>query len=173
MTASWDISYLRLARFWAQERSKDPSTKVGAIVVRPDKTVVSLNYNGFPKGMADTPERLNDRAEKYPRVIHAEMNALLAATESLDGCTMFTWPLPPCDRCAAHMIQKGITRVVTVTPSEETWERYGESWDRALEYFMEAKAEYMEYDPEVLDDNSEVGQSMAEWLSLCALTPYA
>ena len=73
---SWDLSYLRLAKFWALERSKDPSTQCGAVLVRPDNSVAALAYNGFPIGVGDNPRHYEDREIKYSRVIHAEMNAL-------------------------------------------------------------------------------------------------
>ncbi len=117
----WDHDYLQLAKFWALRKSKDPSTKVGAVIVRPDLTLVSLGYNGFPRGIKDSPERLNDRELKYELVVHAEDNALLTARESLKDCTIYTWPLPPCSRCAARIIQAGIIRVVSVHP-EERWQ---------------------------------------------------
>jgi dCMP deaminase len=100
--------------------SKDPSTKVGAVIVRPDRTVVSMGYNGFPRGCNDDPKLYADRETKYRRVIHAEMNAILTAKEPLHGCTLYVWPMPPCDRCAAHIAQAGIKVVYAPFP-EPRW----------------------------------------------------
>ena len=71
----WDLRFLEMARN-AASWSKDPSTKVGAIIVDDDKRVISVGYNGFPKGVRDD-ERLDDRQEKYKIIVHAERNALL------------------------------------------------------------------------------------------------
>lgn len=113
MTASsWDHDYLWLAEHWGLRRSKDPSTKVGAVIVRPNMTPVSIGYNGFPRGVDDSPALYEDRAEKYPRTVHAEMNAILMAREPLDGCSLYVHPLFPCANCAGAIIQAGIRRVV-------------------------------------------------------------
>lgn len=90
------------------EMSKDPSTKVGSLIVRPDKTIVSTGFNGFPKGCNDSHGLYLDRESKYQRIIHAEMNAILHSKERLEGYALFCWPIPPCDRCMPHIIQSGI-----------------------------------------------------------------
>ncbi len=107
----WDCWFLGLARYHASA-SKDPSTRVGAVIVRPDRIVVASGFNGFPRGIADTDARLADRPTKYQLVVHAEMNALLQAGWQAAGCTLYSWPLAPCERCAAHIAQAGIVRVV-------------------------------------------------------------
>jgi len=116
----WDYRFLELAKFTAGW-SRDPSTKVGAVVVRPDKTVASLGFNGFPRRVADLPERLEDRATKYQIVVHAEMNALLHAREPLHGYTLYCAPLHPCSNCAAAIIQAGISRVVYTGATPVRW----------------------------------------------------
>lgn len=92
-------------------RSRDPSTKVGAVIVRPDKSIASLGYNGFPRGMEDRPEWYADRSEKYGRIVHAEMNALLSLKESARGMTL-AMTHPPCGDCAKHIAAAGIARVI-------------------------------------------------------------
>ena len=109
--AKWDRRFLKIAREVATW-SKDPSTQVGAVIVDPDQRVVSLGYNGLPRGVSDSRDLLDDRVAKYATVIHAEQNALLFAARPVAGCTCYTWPLPPCSHCAALMIQVGIARVV-------------------------------------------------------------
>ncbi len=108
---NWDDYYLGIAAAVAK-KSKDPSTKVGAVLVRPNNTVCSLGFNGFPRGIEDD-ERLDDREAKMKLVIHAEMNAILTALESTAGCTLYIWPWLPCSECAKHVVQAGIRRVVT------------------------------------------------------------
>ena len=92
--------------------SRDPSTKCGAVIVRPDKSLASTGFNGFPRGMDDDEELYDNREVKYDRVIHAELNAILSAHEPVRGYTLYVWPLPTCSRCAVHVIQSGISRVV-------------------------------------------------------------
>ncbi len=143
MNKKWDMDYLALAEFWARLKSKDPSTQVGAVIVRPDKTIASLGYNGFPKGIKDSEERLNDRSLKYPRMIHAEMNAIIHAKEDLKGYTLYVWPLPTCDRCATFIIEHGIKKVVvSCRPGNGRWIT---EIALALEMYKEAGVEVMMY----------------------------
>lgn len=120
-TERWDRHYLELARFWADLVSKDPSTKVGAVVVSADGKREFLGYNGFPRGVLDLEERLNDRPQKYARVVHAELNAILKAGREAEGgtlyCTLFC-----CNECAKAIIQSGIRRVVTPAPESGRWD---------------------------------------------------
>lgn len=110
---NWDSKFLKLARH-ISEWSKDPSTKNGCVVVGPDKEVRSTGYNGLPRGVSDTDERLNNRELKYQLICHAEINTVFHAARigvSLKGCTMYTtWP--PCVRCAQAVIQAGIIEVI-------------------------------------------------------------
>lgn len=121
---SWDATFLGLAERFAQ-RSKDPSTKVGCVIVGPDREVRSMGYNGLPRGVADKPERM-ERPAKYLWTSHAEENAVAQAARvgiSLKGCTAYVTHIP-CARCARTLIQAGVTAVVcgngyTNMPGEE------------------------------------------------------
>jgi dCMP deaminase len=113
LSRSWDQRHMALARFWS-ENSKDPSTKVGAVIVGRDKREVCLGYNGFPPGIADD-ERLLDRSTKYPLMIHAERNALDNARFDTQGATLYA-TLAPCCGCASSIVSKGIKRVVCPKP---------------------------------------------------------
>ena len=106
----WDYRFLSLSRT-ISDWSKDPSTKCGSVITRPDNTICSLGFNGFPSKIDDD-DRLLDRNIKYSLIIHAEMNAILSAKENLVGYTIYVWPQIPCSNCAKHIIQTGITRVV-------------------------------------------------------------
>ncbi len=109
----WDRRFLELARH-ISNWSKDPSTKVGCVVVGPDREIRSTGFNGFPRGIADKPERLENRELKYPLICHAEENAIMHAARigvSLRGCVAYvTWP--PCTRCARSLLQAGVSEVV-------------------------------------------------------------
>ena len=107
---------LRLASEVSQ-RSKDPSTKVGAVIWDPrDKRVLSVGYNGFPECLPDIREVWENRTDdtkvmKYDLVIHAEMNAILNARCDLRGKHIFTTHMP-CPQCAKHIASCGITAVI-------------------------------------------------------------
>lgn len=133
----WDQRFLTLAELIAGW-SKDPSTQTGAVIVRPDKTIASVGYNGFARGMSDSPQLYADREVKYERIIHCEMNAVLTSREPLTGYTLYTWPFLSCPRCAVHMVQAGITRCVAPECPEHLKERWEESLNRARSYFEEA-----------------------------------
>ena len=122
----WNTQFLRLAAFYAQW-SKDPSTKVGAVIVRNDKIQVGQGFNGFVKGADDSPVLYADRAYKYPHIIHGEMNALIHSNTSVIGCTLFTWPFCSCTPCASIMLQAGIKDFVFPAASEDILSRWGES----------------------------------------------
>lgn len=115
----WDSNFLALANTVSMF-SKDPSTKVGAVIADDDHRVVSIGYNGFPKGIKDD-SRLNNRDLKYDMVVHAEANALLFANNPVKNCTIYTWPFQPCSRCASLIIQSGIRRVVSVSNKDFKW----------------------------------------------------
>ena len=109
----------------SDQGGKDPSTKVGCIVVGEDREIRSTGFNGFPRGIADDSDRLSNRELKYPLICHAEENAIMHAARiglSLKGCTAYvTWP--PCTRCARSLIQAGVVEVVYPTTCEvpERW----------------------------------------------------
>jgi dCMP deaminase len=108
----WDNRFLQVARLVAGW-SKDPSTRVGAVIVR-NRKIVATGYNGFPPGIEDN-NRLHDRKQKYPRIVHAEMNAILQAGHDCWGATLylhFPHGGVPCSNCAKHIITAGITKVV-------------------------------------------------------------
>ena len=136
---SWDERYIGLAEHVAGW-SKDPSTQTGAVIVRPNNTVVSQGFNGFPRGIADD-DRLDDRLLKYEMIIHCEINALISAAQDVYGCTLYTWPFLPCSRCASVMIQAGIKRVVAPV---NTIERWWENLKLSRSLFAEAGVEVVE-----------------------------
>ena len=114
------MRFLELAKLVASW-SKDESTRVGAVIVDEDRRIVSTGYNGFPRGVADSPELLANREVKYKLIVHAETNALLFAKRDLTGCTMYTWPFMSCAQCAGKIIQAGITMVVSVENDNPRW----------------------------------------------------
>ena len=113
---SWDEYFMGVAML-AGFRSKDPSTQVGACIVSEDNKILSIGYNGFPRGCSDD-EFPWDRQEedpynsKYLYVAHSELNAILNYRGgSLAGATLYV-TLFPCNECAKAIIQSGIQEVV-------------------------------------------------------------
>ncbi len=133
----WDVRMLHLARHVAGW-SKDPSTQVGAVIARPDRTIVSVGFNGFPRGVDDRQDRLEDRGTKLQLVVHAELNAILTARQIVEGFTIYTWPIMPCSHCAGAIIQSGLKRVVAPDHIPERWR---DSMMLSLDIFAEAKVD--------------------------------
>lgn len=109
----WDARFLALAEFVAQW-SKGPRKRIGGAIVRPDRSIASLGYNGPPRGFDDAAFLAMSRDEQHAVVIHAEDNAIrqAAASEDLSQCTLYVSPLLPCANCAERIIEAGIRRVV-------------------------------------------------------------
>lgn len=110
---TWTEYFLQIAAL-AATRSKDRSTKVGAVIVDNSRAVVSTGYNGFPAGIDDEIEERHERPTKYLYTCHAEENAILSAARrgvSVNNCTLYCTH-QPCSRCARGIVQAGIRKVV-------------------------------------------------------------
>ena len=138
MNEKWDRRFIDLA-LHISGWSKDPSTKVGCVVVGEDRDIRSTGFNGFPRGIDDSMERLEDRELKYPLICHAEENAIMHAARigiSLKDCTAYvTWP--PCTRCARSLIQAGVVEVV-YPGNIEIPDRWIEDFERSNSMMKEA-----------------------------------
>jgi len=130
----WDRRYLSLALF-VSTWSKDPSTQTGAVIIRPDNSIASIGFNGFPRGENDDPELYLDRDYKYKNIIHAEINAIGNANEDVDGYTLYQWPGYSCSDCATVIRDHGLARVVNFEPTKDFIDRWGEEFDRASVIF--------------------------------------
>lgn len=142
MFQAWDKKFLDMAEMvslW----SKDPSTKVGAVIVDKNNRLISVGYNGFPRGIPDD-ERLKQRDKKYDIIVHAEMNAILFANVPIQGFTLYTYPFEPCSRCASVIIQTGISRVVSLPNKEDRWEA---NFEISRNLFKEAGVKLEYYEP--------------------------
>ena len=134
----WTRRFLSLAQHVASW-SKDPSTKTGAVITAPDNMIISLGYNGFPKGVRDDPSDYANRSTKYERIIHSEVNAVLAARRDLTGCSLYCWPLMPCSRCATVIIQSGISLVVfPYSEDTEVLKRFEVSHEHSVDMMTDA-----------------------------------
>lgn len=139
----WDERFMFLAKE-ISSWSKDPSTKIGVVIVNDERRILSTGYNGFPKGIEDTEERLSNRSLKYPLIVHGEMNALMSALYngvSVKGSTMYVYGLPVCSECCKNIIQSGI-KCVVIDNIEFAPEIWAEQWKKTSEpMFKEAGVE--------------------------------
>lgn len=148
----WDHYFLEMALHCAS-LSKDPNTRVGAVIIGADRAIRSTGYNGFPRGIEDTIPRLHDREAKLKLMVHAELNAIINAARNgvaIEGCSLYlaatddsgiVWGGPPCIRCTTHVIQAGILRVISYpakTPS-----KWAEELKEAGELLEEANVEHV------------------------------
>lgn len=150
----WERYFLREA-LQAAEMSKDPRTRVGAVIVGADREIIATGFNGFPRGVADTTARLADRDTKNSLMVHAEMNAVLSAGRrgvTVKGCTLYllaaddtgqVWGGPPCLPCSLGVIQAGIAEIVSV-PFKDGPSNWRESIEKARTILHEAKIKYRE-----------------------------
>lgn len=141
----WDERFLELAQTvgaW----SKEPRKRVGAVIVRDDRTVASMGYNGFPRGIDDKEEWLGDRKFKNHLAVHAETNAIISAKTSVENCTIYISKLYPCSQCAGMIIQSGIKRVVAYCVESSVDWMESAAFSKIM--FKEANVEYV-----CVDDN--------------------
>ena len=109
----WDLRYLTVAQL-VSSWSKDPEVKVGCVLVNGKNRIIATGFNGPPAHMD------NLKAEDRLAVtVHAEINALLSATDIAD--TAYVWPVAPCSQCMAALAQAGIKRVVTPELCSSKW----------------------------------------------------
>ena len=129
-----------------RDKSKDRSTRVGAVVLDDDFNVRISGYNGMPRGIDDNVEARHQRPLKYKWMAHAEENCVAQAARvgiSLKGCTLLVTSLFPCTTCSRLIIQSGIVRVLApLTPDNARWD---EDAEVALEMLSEAKIELHYY----------------------------
>ena len=106
----WDEYFMKIAETVAK-KSKDPSSKMGCVIVDNKKRVVSLGYNGMLQGADESKMTLSERPMKYYFAIHSEMNALLFAHQDLENCTIYNI-VATCENCLKYCLQAGIKRFV-------------------------------------------------------------
>lgn len=110
LNEKWRRRFMEIARSVASW-SKDPSTKVGSVIVNDSRIILGVGYNGFPRYVHDHEERYNDRSAKLKYVVHAEANAILNS-HNIKNSTIFVTHYP-CSECAKLIAQSGIRYVVT------------------------------------------------------------
>ena len=142
---NWDQYFMAIAQISAL-RSKDPATQVGCCIVDKDNKILSLGYNGFPRGCSDDEfpwckdqeEAINN---KYYYVVHSELNAILNYKGgSLEGSTIYV-TLFPCNECAKAIIQSGIKKVIFMKDSDHS------IYIASKRMLKSAGVELVEYEP--------------------------
>jgi dCMP deaminase len=135
LSNKWNKRYLALAE-QISTWSKDPSRQIGCVAVGDKGQVLAQGYNGFPRGIKDSPEIYNNRELKYKYIVHAEMNTIFNASYngvSLDGATLYVHGLPCCSDCAKGIVQVGIKQIfMNKQDVPDTWQT---SWDLSQSMF--------------------------------------
>lgn len=134
--SKWDERFFAIAKEVATW-SKDPSKKVGAVLIK-DKRILATGYNGFPQGIADLSERLEDKALKRNLVVHAELNAILNAGKhgvGTEGSILYV-TFFPCSKCSLAIIQAGVSHVVSPEINFDT--SWSQSQEQSVNNFSEA-----------------------------------
>ncbi len=155
----WNYRFMEIALHMASW-SKDPSTKVGCVVVGPDKEIRAQGYNGFPRNVNDDIEYRQTRPVKYAFYEHAERNAVYNACSvgvSLKGCIMYV-TMPPCADCARAIIQSGIRQVYFMAPPIDATQiktagNWRETVSASFEMFKEAGVKVAELSRDIVNTN--------------------
>lgn len=144
----WDDLFIKIAALVAV-KSKDKSTKVGCVIVDNKNRIVSVGFNGSPRGVCDA----DDRDKKLMRTVHAEANALHFALRDVTGCRIYITH-PPCAHCAGHLIQRGIAEIIFPEPSADFMSRWSANYCEAVEMFLEAGVSVREFNSSTDDTQS-------------------
>lgn len=143
----WYKLFIDMADLVAQ-KSKDRSTKVGAIIIGANMEVLSVGFNGFPRGIDDNNESYHERPTKYAITEHAERNAIYNAARNgihLDGTSMvLNWYPLPCVDCTRAIIQCGIRKIIGPDrPFEGVSSQWQEQSHLSAAMLIEAKVEHI------------------------------
>lgn len=140
MSDIWNNRFMSLAKEFSSW-SKDPSTQVGSVVVDSSKRILASGYNGFPRGIEDTQDRLTNRELKLSLVVHSEMNCIYTATYhgvSLQDASIYVYGLPVCSDCCKGIIQVGIKKIYVLKEFTTKSEYWLASWNRTKEMCKES-----------------------------------
>lgn len=146
----WDDYFVELAML-VKEKSKDPSSKIGAVLVGEDNSIISTGFNGFPRGIDESIAARWERPLKYEFVSHAERNAIDNAARlgmRVKGSRLylvgFGPPTAPCTECAKTIIQAGVSEVIGAPykPARDDWM---DSLNFSVRLLEEAGVKFREY----------------------------
>lgn len=143
--SNWIERYLNQAEFIANNYSKDPSSRIGCLIVSSDNVILSQSWNGFPRGVVDSEDRLNNRELKYQYIQHSELNSITNAARNgiaLNNSTLYVYGLPICSNCAGAIVQSGIKNVYIRLKENVDMSRWQDSWNISKIIFHEAKVDW-------------------------------
>jgi dCMP deaminase len=148
----WDTFFMEMAHL-VSSKSKDRSTKVGAVAAGHSNTVLSIGYNGFIRYADDDDDDLHDRPEKYNWTAHAEMNVICNAARNgtkLLGTTLYVTS-HPCIECAKAIVQAGFEELVIPSKEDDPfwengrWELWEDNFKKAREILNVAHIRIVEH----------------------------
>lgn len=143
--SNWIERYLNQAEFIANNYSKDPSSRIGCLIVSSDNVILSQSWNGFPRGIVDSEDRLNNRELKYQYIQHSELNSITNAARNgiaLNNSTLYVYGLPICSNCAGAIVQSGIKNVYIRLKENVDMSRWHDSWNISKIIFHESKVDW-------------------------------
>lgn len=141
----WTNFFFKLA-LSAGRLSKDPSVGVGAVIVDDNNRIITTGFNGLPSGIDFNEVITPDRETRLQCTIHAEENALAFAWRDVKGMTLFS-SRQPCARCAAMIVQRGISCVAyLVDPNDTINPSWANSFELADEIFRQAGTDVYEFE---------------------------
>lgn len=138
----WMEYFMTLAKN-VSEMSKDPSHKIGAVIVDKNKRIVSTGFNGFARNIIDSEERLNNKEIKRKLTLHAEENAVSFAKRDLSDCDIYVYGYPPCTHCTSLLIQSGIKCIYYRNPTNRVSDHWREDFELAKQIAKEADIPYL------------------------------
>lgn len=172
MKTDWDSYFMRMA-YMVASRSKDESTKFGAVIVTKDQSVVSVGYNSFPRGLNDNVKERQIRPDKYMYFEHAERNAIFNAARigsTTKDCVMYIQDMP-CADCGRAIIQSGIKYVVIHKQWGDRAKEIFGSWQESQKateiMFTECGVNLIFFNGVVSDDNMKIKTCIrGEWFDV-------
>lgn len=129
---SW-YEYLFMLSYAVAMKSKDESSKFGAIIVNDNKSIISTGYNSFPRGLNDSVKERQQRPDKYLYFEHSERNAIYNAARTgahTEGCTIYTQGMP-CADCARAVVQAGIKRIILHQQWADEAKKLFDGWEKS------------------------------------------
>lgn len=129
------IKHMKLALYIATLYSKDPSTKVGTLVLGRDEEPLVHSWNGFIRGDDDSPSLYADREYKYGHIVHSEMNAIANAGRvgtRLKGAVWYV-TAPPCDKCIGPLLQTGPSAIYFLEPEADFKSRWQHTFEHTAQ----------------------------------------
>jgi dCMP deaminase len=144
---NWDEYFINLANS-IKLKSKDNSTKIGAVIVGKENEIVSTGYNSFPRGIDDNVPERQERPEKYYWMAHAELNSIINSARigvSTNHCVMYMSCSIPCADCAKAIINAGICKIYCKKDDESIGVHWKESQLRSIQMFKETGVEVIFY----------------------------